>query len=76
MAGLSLLRAVTNPGVMAPRECASLVADLAPLLIDKVRLVWLAMAVYAVGICAMLVFLIMRIGLYRSCIAVPQLLPS
>ncbi|EIE20654.1 hypothetical protein COCSUDRAFT_30401 [Coccomyxa subellipsoidea C-169] len=35
MAGLSLLRAVTNPGVMAPRECASLVADLAPLLIDK-----------------------------------------
>lgn len=36
MAGLSLLRAVTCPGVVAPRDCASLVADLAPLLIDKV----------------------------------------
>lgn len=37
MAGLSLIRAVTNPGVVAPRECASLVGDLTPLLIDKVR---------------------------------------
>ena len=73
MAGLSLLRAVTNPGVVAPRECASLVADLAPLLIDKVRLVWLALAVYALGICAMLTFQMMRIGLYRSCRADPQL---
>jgi len=36
MAGLSLLRAVTTPGVVSPRDCASLVADLAPLLIDKV----------------------------------------
>lgn len=36
LAGLTLLRAVTQPGVIAPRECASLAADLAPLLIEKV----------------------------------------
>ncbi|BDA42164.1 Centrosomal protein of 104 kDa [Coccomyxa sp. Obi] len=35
LAGLSLLRAVTQPGVVAPRECASLASDLAPLLIEK-----------------------------------------
>ncbi|KAK9901713.1 hypothetical protein WJX75_009833 [Coccomyxa subellipsoidea] len=35
MAGLSLIRAVTNSGVVAPRESASLVGDLTPLLIDK-----------------------------------------
>ncbi len=36
LAGLSLLRASTQPGVVAPRECANLAADLAPLLIEKV----------------------------------------
>jgi hypothetical protein len=37
MAGLNVIKVIAGDRILPPRECASLVADVAPVLIDKVK---------------------------------------